>query len=179
VLAVFGFALCGVLGAAAAWGTATGVGYAIRTGTARIPDLAIGADHGLHVVGMLDLETVVHDALEQAVKETGFCDQVLEQIRNRPDILAALGEPVIVADVLGVRRFSYDLSSGGKANLTLELRGTQGTGELTVVAHGGRGVLRLGRLATISLGESDWDFDRIVLYLSGSQEHFDLLYLAR
>lgn len=179
VLAVFGFALCGVLGAAAAWGTATGVGYAIRTGTARIPNLAIGSDHGLHVVGMLDLETVVHDALEQAVRETGFCDQVLEQIRHRPEILAALGEPVIVADVLGVRRFSYDLASGGKVNLTLELRGAQGTGELTVVAHGGRGVLRLGRLATISLGESDWDFDRLELYLPGSQEHFDLLYLAR
>jgi hypothetical protein len=84
-----------------------------------------------------------------------------------------------VADVLGVRTFTIDPVSGGKANLTLELRGTLSTGKLTVVAHSGPGVLHLGRLATIKLGESDWDFDRLVLYLPDSQEHIDLLFLAR
>ena len=179
ILAVFGFAICALLGAVATWGTATGIGYAIQTGTARIPEFAIGSDHGLHVVGMTDLRTFVHDVAEQAVRESGFCDQVLEQVRQMPQALAALGEPVGVADVLGVRTFSYDLQSGGKANLTLELRGTLSTGKLTVVAHGGPGVLPLGQLGTIKLGESEWDFDRLELYLPDSQEHIDLLYLAR
>lgn len=179
LLAVFGFATCGLLGAAAAWGTATGVGYAIQSGTARIPDLAIGTDYGLHVVGMKDLETFVHDTVRLAVRESGFCDHVLEQVRQTPRALAALGEPVEVADVLGVRTFSFGLASGGKANLTLELSGTQSTGQLTVVAHGGPGVLRLGQLGTVKLGETEWDFDRLELYLPDSQEHIDLLFLAR
>ena len=179
LLAVFGFAICGLLGAAATWGTATGVGYAIQSGTARIPDLAIGSDYGLHVVGMTDLRTFVHDTVELAVRESGFCDRVLEQVRQTPQALAALGEPVRVADVLGVRTFGYDLQSGGQANLTLELRGTRSTGRLTVVAHGGQGVLQLGQLGTIKLGESEWDFDLLELYLPDSQEHIDLLYRAR
>jgi hypothetical protein len=179
ILAISGFAICGLLGAAATWGTATGVGYALRTGTVRIPDLAIGSDHGLHVVGMQDLETIVHDTVELAVRESGFCERVLDQVRQTPQALAALGEPVIVSDILGVRTFSFDLASGGKANLTLELRGTRGTGELTVVAHGGRGALRLGQLGTIKIGETDWDYDRLELYLPDGQEHLDLLFLAR
>jgi hypothetical protein len=179
LLAVFGFAICALLGAAATWGTATGVGYAIQSGTARIPDLAIGSDHGLHVVGMTDLWTFVHDIVEQGVKESGFCDRVLEQVRQTPQALAALGEPVGVADVLGVRTFSYDLVSGGKANLTLELRGTLGTGRLEVVAHHGPAELRLGRIGTIKLGESEWDFDRLELYLPDRQEHLDLLNSTR
>ena len=40
LFAVFGFAVCALLGAAATWGTAAGFGYAIQSGTARIPDLA-------------------------------------------------------------------------------------------------------------------------------------------
>ncbi|MBM3121638.1 MAG: hypothetical protein FJZ97_05575 [Chloroflexi bacterium] len=179
VFAVFGFAICGLLGAAARWGTATGVGYAIQSGIARIPDLAIGSDYGLHVVGMKDLETFVHDTVHLAVRESGFCDHVLEQVRQNPQARAALGEPVEVADVLGVRTFSIDLASGGKANLTLELRGALGRGRLTVVAHGGPGVLQLGQLGTIKHGESEWDFDRLELYLPDSQEHIDLLFLAR
>ena len=179
LLAVFGFAACALLGAAITWGTAAGFGYAIQSGTARIPDLAIGSDHGLHVVGMTDLRTFVDDLVERSVRESGFCDRVLEQVRQRPLALAALGEPVGVADVLGVRTFTIDPVAGGKANLTLELRGTLGTGRLDVVAHGGPGVLHLGRLATIKLGESEWDFDRLVLYLPDSQEHIDLLFLAR
>lgn len=179
LLAVFGFAFCALVGAAATWGTATGVGYAIQSGTARIPELAIGSDHGLHVVGMTDLRSFVHDVAEQAVRGSGFCDRVLEQVRQNPQALAALGEPVEVADVLGVRTFSFDLATGGKAHLTLELRGTQSTGQLTVVAHGGKGVLELGQLGTVKLGESEWDFDRLELYLPDSQEHIDLLFLAR
>jgi len=179
LLAVFGFGICALLGAATTWGTATGVGYAIQSGAARIPELAFGPDHGLHVVGMTNLGTFVHGVVDQAVRESGFCDRVLERVRQSPQALAALGEPVGVSDVLGVRTFSYDLQSGGKANLTLELRGTRGTGKLSVVAHGGRGVLQLGQLGAIELGESEWDFDWLELYLPDSQEHLDLLYLAR
>ena len=128
---------------------------------------------------MTDLRTFVDELVERSVRESGFCDRVLEQVRQRPLALAALGEPVGVADVLGVRTFTIDPVAGGKANLTLELRGTLGTGRLDVVAHRGPGGLHLGRLATIELGESDWDFDRLVLYLPDSQEHIDLLFLAR
>jgi hypothetical protein len=128
---------------------------------------------------MTDLRTLVDDLVEQAVKDSGFCDRVLEQVRQRPQVLAALGEPVGVADVLGVRTFAFDLVSGGKANLTLELRGTLSTGKLEVVAHRGPGALRLGRIATIELGDSRWDFDRLELHLPDRQEHIDLLFLAR
>ena len=179
LLAVLGFAVCGLVGAAATWGTAVGIGYSIQAGTAHIPDLALGPDNGLHVVGMTDLRTFVHDIAEQAVRESAICDRVLEQVRQSPEALAALGEPVAVSDVLSVRTFSVDLQSGRKANLTLELRGTRSTGKLTVVAHGGRGVLHLGQIATIELTGSEWDFDRLELYLPHSQEHLDLLSLAR
>jgi len=128
---------------------------------------------------MTDIRTFVDDLIEQAVEDSGVCDRVLEQVRQTPQALAALGEPVGVADVLGVRTFGFDLVSGGKANLTLELRGTRSTGRLTVVAHGRPGVLHLGQLATIELGESEWDFDRLELYLPDRQEHIDLLNIAR
>jgi hypothetical protein len=121
----------------------------------------------------------VDDLVEQAVKDSGFCDRVLEQVRQTPPALAALGEPIGEATVLAVRTFSIDPVTGGKANLTLELRGSLGAGKLEVVAHRGPGALRLGRIATIELGDSRWDFDRLELHLPDRPEHIDLLFLAR
>jgi len=179
LVAVFGFGICALLGAAATWGTAVGIGHALETGTARIPLLGLGPDYGIHVVGMTDLRTFVDDLVEQAVKDSGFCDRVLEQVRQTPPALAALGEPIGEATVLAVRTFSIDPVTGGKANLTLELRGSLGAGKLEVVAHRGPGALRLGRIATIELGDSRWDFDRLELHLPDRREHIDLLFLAR
>ena len=74
----------------------------------------------------------------------------------------------------------------------LERQGYYGTGLNEIVQHsgapkgslyhyfpGGKGVLELGQLGTVKLGESEWDFDRLELYLPDSQEHIDLLFLAR
>jgi hypothetical protein len=179
LVAVFGFGICALLGAAATWGTAVGVGHAIETGTARVPVFGLGTDYGLHVVGMTDIRTFVEDLVEQAVEDSGFCDRALEQVRQRPLALAALGEPLGEATVLAVRTFSIDPVTGGKANLTLEVRGSLGTGKLEVVAHRGPGALRLGRIATFEFGDGEWDFDRLDLRMQDSQEHIDLLLLDR
>jgi len=179
VLAVLGMGFCALTGAFVTRAVAVGVGRTAEVAVHSIPDWAFGWGDRHPFVINADIPALVEDLVEHAVTGSGICNRVEAQVRLSPQAQAALGEPIGEVAVLKVHTFSFDPVTGGRAGLKLEVRGPHGKGELEVVAHRGSGVLRLGRIITLRVGDSEWDFDRLELYLPDRQEHIDLLNLAR
>jgi len=86
---------------------------------------------------------------------------------------------VEAGSLLAVRQFRLNLLTGGRAELTLQVNGSQATGDLEIVAHRHPGTVRLARPWSYGPSDGQWDLERLVLTLPDQRETIDLLFLAR